>query len=118
MRYIIIALTIVIATSCTEPQIVINEPASLGLKPENNALIGYSIVGRTAYVRAKTTIGAKYSLQLSKINDSEPLKAQGFTASGAESNLVVNFDNTKSGIYDLILIDTEGNVSKLPINIL
>lgn len=118
MRYILALAILVVFASCTEPQIVIEEPASLGLKPENNTLIGYSIVGRTAYVRAKTTIGAKYSLQLSKINDSEPLKAQGFTANDAESNLVVNFDNTKSGIYDLILIDTEGNVSKLPINIL
>lgn len=118
MRYLIIALTIVIATSCTEPQIVIDEPISLGSKPENNALIGYSIVGRTAYIRAKTTIGAKYSLQLTKLGESEALKAQGFTASADESNLVVNFDNTKAGIYDLILIDTEGNVSKLPINIL
>jgi len=118
MRYLVIALTIVFATSCTEPQIVVDEPISLGSKPENNALIGYSIVGRNAYIRAKTTIGAKYSLQLTKLGESEALKAQGFTASADESNLVVNFDNTKAGIYDLILIDTEGNVSKLPINIL
>jgi hypothetical protein len=118
MRYLIIALFIVIATSCNEPQIVIQEPISLGSKPENNALIGYNIVNRTAYIRAKTTIGAKYSLQLSKLGESEAIKAQGFTASADESNLVVNFDQTKSGIYDLILIDTDGNVSKLPINIL
>lgn len=118
MRYLVIALTIVIATSCSEPEIVVLDSISLGSKPENNALIGYSIVGRTAYIRAKTTIGAKYSLQLTKLGESEALKAQGFTASADESNLVVNFDNTKAGIYDLILIDTEGNVSKLPINIL
>jgi hypothetical protein len=55
---------------------------------------------------------------LSKLGESEAIKAQGFTASADESNLVVNFDNTKTGIYDLILIDTDGNVSKLPINIL
>jgi len=118
MRYLI-ALAILLAfASCTEPEIVVLDPISLGSKPENNALIGYSIVGRTAYIRAKTTIGAKYSLQLTKLGESEALKAQGFTASAYESNLVVNFDNTKAGIYDLILIDTEGNVSKLPINIL
>lgn len=118
MRYIIALTFLVVFASCTEPQIVINEPTSLGSKPENNALIGYSIIGRSAYIKAHTTVGAKYSLQLSKINDSEPIKAQGFTAIASESNLVVNFDNTKAGIYDLILIDTEGNVSKLPINIL
>jgi hypothetical protein len=118
MRYLAILTIMVVFASCTEPQVVINEPISLGSKPENNALIGYSIVGRTAYIRAKTTIGAKYSLQLTKLGKSEALKAQGFTASADESNLVVNFDNTKAGIYDLILIDTEGNVSKLPINIL
>lgn len=118
MRYVIILMALVVFTSCSEPQIVINEPISLGSKPENNALIGYSIVNRTAYIRAKTTIGAKYSLQLSKLGESEAIKAQGFTASAIESNLIVNFDNTKAGIYDLILIDTDGNVSKLPINIL
>lgn len=118
MRYLIALAFLVVFASCTEPQIVIEEPISLGSKPENNALVGYSIVGRTAYIRAKTTIGAKYSLQLSKINNSDPIKAQGFTANNQESNLVVNFDKTEAGIYDLILIDTEGNVSKLPINIL
>ena len=118
MRYLIALTILLVFASCTEPQIVVDEPISLGSKPENNALIGYSIVGRTAYIRAKTTLGAKYSLQLTKLGESEALKAQGFTASADESNLVVNFDNTKAGIYDLILIDTEGNVSKLPINIL
>jgi hypothetical protein len=118
MRYLIALTILLVFASCTEPQIVVDEPISLGSKPENNALIGYSIVGRTAYIRAKTTLGAKYSLQLTKLGESEAIKAQGFTASADESNLVVNFDNTKAGIYDLILIDTEGNVSKLPINIL
>ena len=118
MRYLLTLMALVVFANCTEPQVIVNEPIDLGSKPENNALIGYSIVGRTAYIRAKTTIGAKYSLQLTKLGESEALKAQGFTASADESNLVVNFDNTKAGIYDLILIDTEGNVSKLPINIL
>lgn len=118
MRYLVALAILVVFASCTEPQIAIQEPISLGSKPENNALIGYNIVNRTAYIRAKTTIGAKYSLQLSKLGESEAIKAQGFTASADESNLVVNFDQTKAGIYDLILIDTDGNVSKLPINIL
>jgi hypothetical protein len=118
MRYLVALAILVVFASCTEPQIAIQEPISLGSKPENNALIGYNIVNRTAYIRAKTTIGAKYSLQLSKLGESEAIKAQGFTALADESNLVVNFDQTKTGIYDLILIDTDGNVSKLPINIL
>lgn len=104
--------------SCNEPQIVVQEPIGLGADPKNNAIIGYSIVNRTAYVRVKTTIGAKYSLQLSKLGESEPIKTQGFTATAEESNLVVNFDQTKAGIYDLILLDVSGNASKLPINIL
>jgi hypothetical protein len=118
MRYLVALAFLVVFASCNEPQIAINEPISLGSKPENNALIGYSVVNRTAYIKAKTTIGAKYSLQLNKLGELEPTKAQGFTATAEESNLVVNFDQTKAGIYDLILIDTEGNVSKLPLNIL
>ncbi len=118
MRYLLALAILVVFASCNEPQIVIQEPIGLGANPENNALIGYSIVGRTAYIRAKTTIGAKYSLQLTKLGESEAVKAQGFTASAEESNLVVNFDKTQAGIYDLILVDVSGNVSKLPINIL
>jgi hypothetical protein len=118
MRYIKTLAFLVVFASCTEPQIAIIEPINLGSKPENNALVSYSIINRTAYIKANTTIGAKYSLQLNKLGELEPTKAQGFTATSTESNLVVNFDNTKAGIYDLILIDTEGNVSKLPINIL
>jgi hypothetical protein len=118
MRYLKALAFLVVFASCTEPQIAIIEPISLGSKPENNALVSYSIINRTAYIKANTTIGAKYSLQLNKLGELEPTKAQGFTATSTESNLIVNFDNTKAGIYDLILIDTEGNVSKLPINIL
>ena len=117
MRYLIALAFLVVFASCTEPQIAIIEPISLGSKPENNALIGYSVVNRTAHVKAKTTIGAKYSLQLSKLGQSEPIKAQGFTATAEESNLVVSFDKTEAGIYDLILLDISGNASKLPINI-
>ncbi len=118
MRYLIALTILVVFASCTDPQIVIIEPISLGSKPENNALVSYSVINRTAYIKANTTIGAKYSLQLTKLGKSEPAKAQGFTAIEEQSNLIVNFDNTEAGIYDLILIDTEGNVSKLPINIL
>jgi hypothetical protein len=118
MRYLYALTILLVFASCNEPEIVIQEPIGLGASPENNALIGYSIINRTAYIKAKTTIGAKYSLQLSKLGESEAIKAQGFTATVEESNLIVNFDATKTGIYDLILIDTEGNVSKLPINIL
>jgi hypothetical protein len=118
MRYLIALTILVVFASCTEPQIVIQEPIGLGENPTNNALVGYSIVDKTAYIKANTTIGAKYSLQLTKLGEKEPLKAQGFTATSTESNLVVNFSNTKPGIYDLLLIDISGNVSKLPINIL
>jgi hypothetical protein len=117
MRNIIIALFVTIASSCTEPQIVVIEPIGLGENPQVNAIIGYSIVNNTAHIKAKTTIGAKYSLQLSKLGQSEPLKAQGFTAKAEESNLVISFDKTEAGIYDLILLDISGNASKLPINI-
>ena len=118
MKYLVALTILVVFASCTEPQIVIQEPITLGNKPENNALVSYSVINRTAYIKANTTNGAKYSLQLTKLGELEPAKTQGFTATSTESNLIVNFDNTKAGIYDLILIDTEGNVSKLPINIL
>jgi hypothetical protein len=118
MKYLVALTILMVFASCTEPQIVIQEPITLGSKPENNALVSYSVINRTAYIKANTTNGAKYSLQLTKLGELEPAKAQGFTATSTESNLIVNFDNTKAGIYDLILIDTEGNVSKLPINIL
>ena len=118
MKYLLIFTVLLVFASCNEPQIVAQEPIGLGADPKNNAIIGYNIVNRTAYVRVKTTIGAKYSLQLSKLGESEPVKAQGFTASAEESNLVVNFDKTEAGIYDLILLDVSGNASKLPINIL
>jgi hypothetical protein len=118
MKYLVALTILVVFASCTEPQIVIQEPITLGSKPENNALVSYSVINRTAYIKANTTNGAKYSLQLTKLGELEPAKTQGFTATSTESNLIVNFDNTKAGIYDLILIDTEGNVSKLPINIL
>ena len=91
MRNLLIFTVLLVFASCTEPQIVVEEPIGLGADPKVNAIIGYSIINRTAYVRVKTTIGAKYSLQLSKLGESEPVKTQGFTATAEESNLVVNF---------------------------
>ena len=118
MKYILIFTVFLVFASCNEPEIVVQEPIGLGANPETNAIVGYSIINRTAYVKVNTTIGAKYSLQLTKLGKSKPAKAQGFTATAEQSNLIVNFDNTEAGIYDLILLDVSGNASKLPINIL
>ena len=118
MKRIYLFLFIVGLVACNEPQIVLIEPVGLGANPETNAIIGYSFVEKTGYIKVKTTVGAKYSLQLHDIGAKEPLKVKGFTATDPESTLVIDFNNVKPGIYDLTLTDVSGNTSKLPINIL
>lgn len=118
MKRIFIFLFIVGLLGCNEPQIVIEEPIGLGANPELNAIISYKFVEKTAYIKANTTIGAKYSLQLHDISAKEPLKTKGFTATEQESTLVIDLSSVPRGIYDLTLTDVSGNTSKLPINIL
>lgn len=118
MKRIFIFLFIVGLLGCNEPQIVLEEPIGLGANPELNAIISYKFVEKTAYVKANTTIGAKYSLQLHDISAKEPLKTKGFTATEQESTLVIDLSSVPRGIYDLTLTDVSGNTSKLPINIL
>lgn len=118
MKRIFILLFIVGLLGCNEPQILLDEPVGLGANPETNAIIGYSFIEKTAYIKVKTTIDAKYSLQLHDISAKEPLKVKGFTATDSESTLVIDFSNVPRGIYDLTLTDVSGNTSKLPINIL
>ncbi len=118
MKRIFIFLFIVGLLGCNEPQIVLDEPIGLGANPELNAIVSYKFVEKTAYVVAKTTIGAKYSLQLHDISAKEPLKTKGFTATEQESTLVIDLSSVPRGIYDLTLTDVSGNTSKLPINIL
>lgn len=118
MKRIFIFLFIVGVLGCNEPQIVLEEPIGLGANPELNAIISYKFVEKTAYIKANTTIGAKYSLQLHDISAKEPLKTKGFTATEQESTLVIDLSSVPRGIYDLTLTDVSGNTSKLPINIL
>ena len=118
MKRIFIFLFIVGLLGCNEQQIVLEEPIGLGANPELNAIISYKFVEKTAYVKANTTIGAKYSLQLHDISAKEPLKTKGFTATEQESTLVIDLSSVPRGIYDLTLTDVSGNTSKLPINIL
>ena len=118
MKQICLFLFIIGLLGCNEPQILLEEPVVLGANPETNAIIGYTFVGKTGYIKVKTTINAKYSLQLHDISGKEPLKVKGFTATDLESTLVIDFSNVPRGIYDLTLTDVSGNTSKLPINIL
>lgn len=117
MKRILIFIFIIGVLGCNEPQIVLNEPIGLGANPELNAIISYKFIEKTAYIKAKTTIGAKYSLQLHDISAKEPLKTKGFTATEIESTLVIDLSSVPRGIYDLTLTDVSGNTSKLPINI-
>ncbi len=78
MKRIFIFLFIVGLLGCNEPQIVLEEPIGLGANPELNAIISYKFVEKTAFIKANTTIGAKYSLQLHDISAKEPLKNERF----------------------------------------
>lgn len=76
--------------------------------------ISSTIVNGKLKVTLDVTPGAMYTLQLVNIKG-EMVDNHGFTAGGSTVEKTLDYSKIANGSYDLTLMDTNGNMTKVPV---
>jgi hypothetical protein len=103
-----------ILVSCQDIEVLERE-INLGTVAKGTNIASITVVNKSTTIVANTTIGAKYSLQVYKFGNSEPVKTVGFTADSEATIKTINLNELPVGMYDLHLIDISGTIIKKPL---
>jgi hypothetical protein len=114
-------LSTIFIMSCTidnhpmAPQVIIND-MTLGAKSMSTVIVKVSNPANAGLLNVTMTVtpGSMYSLQLTDIHDNV-INSQGFTSNTITLYKVLDFTTIANGSYDLTLMDTSGNMSKIPL---
>jgi hypothetical protein len=93
----------------------LEKETSLGSNPESTDITSLVVESKQATIVANTTVGAKYSVQVYKFGNTEPLKTVGFTATSVATIKTIQLDTLSRGLYDLTLTDVSGVTIKKPL---
>jgi len=107
-------LFIFFLVSCEDIQ-VIDTPINLGATAIGTDITSIVTANKSTTIVAKTTEGAKYSIQIQSFGKTEPLKTIGFTATSNATIKTINLSELPAGMYDLHLIDISGTNIKKPL---
>jgi hypothetical protein len=107
-------LFIFFLVSCEDIQ-VIEEPINLGATAKGTDITSIVVANKSTTIVANTTTGAKYSIQIYKFGNTEPVKTVGFTADSDATIKTINLNELPVGMYDLHLIDISGTIIKKPL---
>ena len=111
----IYTLFIFLLVSCEDIQVVEQQPISLGATAVGTDITSIITINKSTTLVANTTVGAKYSIQIYKFGNSEPVKTTGFTADSEAKIKTINLNELPAGMYDLQLIDITGTIIKKPL---
>jgi len=115
MKKVIAFISIVFLLSCEKFEVEQAPIIELGATSTTANILSIKTEGNKATVMAKTTPGAKYSLQLFKFGVIDPIDTRGFTANMDTTRMILEFKTIPSGIYDISLTDISGNTDKKPL---
>ncbi len=91
------------------------EPINLGQVSTSTAIKSVSQNGNIVVVVFETTIGSKYSVQITPFGSEAPIKKEGFTATDVTTQKVFDLSKEIKRDYDLTFIDISGKEVKYPI---
>jgi hypothetical protein len=103
-----------ILVSCQDIE-VLEKEINLGTIAKGTDITSIVVANKSTTIVAKTTEGAKYSIQIQSFGKTEPLKTVGFTATSEATIKTINLSELPAGMYDLHLIDISGTIIKKPL---
>ena len=115
MRHAIVFIFLMILISCQDIEVLEQEAINLGATAKGTDITSIITTNKSTTVVAKTTEGAKYSIQVYKFGKTEPVKTVGFTADSQSTIKTINLNELPAGMYDLHLIDISGTIIKKPL---
>ena len=95
-----------------------NTTYDLGEFPQSTRIVSADIdalTKTTITLNLDVTIGAMYTIHLMHPLGGDPLAVTGFTATTQLVTVELNYSTISDGLYDIVLIDTQGNPTRIPI---
>lgn len=114
MRHAFVFILLMILVSCQDIE-VLEKEINLGTIAKGTDITSIVVANKSTTIVAKTTEGAKYSIQIQSFGKTEPLKTVGFTATSEATIKTINLSELPAGMYDLHLIDISGTIIKKPL---
>ena len=90
----------------------------LGEVPQSTKIVSVEIdalTKTTIILNMDVTVGAMYTIHLLHPLGGDPLTVTGFTATTQFTTVQLDYSNISNGLYDIVLIDTQGNSTKIPL---
>ena len=95
-----------------------NTTYDLGEFPQSTRIVSMDIdalTKTTITLHMDVTVGAMYTIHLLHPLGGDPLAVTGFTATTQLTTVQLDYSNISNGLYDIVLIDTQGNSTKIPL---
>ena len=95
-----------------------NTTYDLGEVPQSTRIVSADIdalTKTTITLNLDVTIGAMYTIHLMHPLGGDPLAVTGFTATTQLVTVELNYSTISDGLYDIVLIDTQGNSTRIPL---
>ena len=95
-----------------------NTTFDLGEVPQSTRIVSMDIdalTKTTITLNVDVTVGAMYTIHLVYPLGGDPLAVTGFTATTQLTTVQLDYSNISNGLYDIVLIDTQGNSTKIPL---
>ena len=95
-----------------------NTTFDLGEVPQSTKIVSVEIdalTKTTITLNMDVTVGAMYTIHLLHLLGGDPLTVTGFTATTPFTTVQLDYSNISNGLYDIVLIDTQGNSTKIPL---
>ena len=112
---LILLLAVFFAFSCSDIEVLTTPEIRLGATPTSTNIVSVISQGTTVTAQYNVTTGAKYSVQIYKFADIDPVKTLPFTAEESIVTQIYNLSDLQDGLYDLILTDISGVSVKKPL---
>ena len=97
-----------------------NTTYDLGEFPQSTRIVSADIdalTKTTITLNLDVTIGAMYTIHLMHPLGGDPLAVTGFTATTQLVTVELNYSTISDGLYDIVLIDTQGNSTRIPLQL-
>ena len=95
-----------------------NTTYDLGEVPQSTRIVSINIdalTKTTITLNMDVTVGAMYTIHLMHPLGGDPLAVTGFTATTQLVTVELDYSTISDGLYDIVLIDTQGNSTRIPI---
>ena len=106
---------IILVVACTKVATPPSPTIDLGVKATSTGISYISQTNNVVTAEFKTTVGAKYSVQVIPFGSDQPVKKEGFTATDTLTQKVYDLSTLAKKDYDLVFIDISGKEVKYPI---